>query len=288
METVTGCYSDTCKPGHTSPFEELPFWSAPSGLDILNTVTLKPKLKVLDTGSGSSCQLIELALRLGNSSTVFGMGRTDEEVRSINRISDMLHLDNVKVFRSDTDKLPFADQYFDLIVSNAGIRNNYNLELVLWEVKRVARYPSQLVISIQLKDAMVEFYRVMEEVLFSCKMLSEIRHMKEHIWSGKKSLKEVAYILREAGFHILEIRLNKFNMNFLDGTTFFCHPLIRNEFLVDWKKIFKEKDRETIFRLIERKLNTVSKEAGEFSVTVPYAILNCQSGNYINQIINKR
>jgi 2-polyprenyl-3-methyl-5-hydroxy-6-metoxy-1,4-benzoquinol methylase len=78
MKAMISCYPKTCDTGLTPVFEGFPYCSAPSGLDVLNTVKLKPHLKVLDIGSGSGYLLIELAQRLGNSCIVYGLEQGDE------------------------------------------------------------------------------------------------------------------------------------------------------------------------------------------------------------------
>ena len=56
-----------------SIIDELPLWSAPFGLDLLDSVKLKPKIRALDIGCGLGFSMIELAQRLGDSSKVFGI-----------------------------------------------------------------------------------------------------------------------------------------------------------------------------------------------------------------------
>ncbi|MFC2113058.1 class I SAM-dependent methyltransferase [Bacteroidota bacterium] len=275
METMTSFFSEICNTGITSITEELPYWSTPSGLEIMNSVQLKPNLKVLDTGSGSGYQMIELAQRLGNSSMVFGMEQEDEILERIIQISEKYQLNNIEAIKGNIDRLPFGDHYFDLIVSNIGIRNIDNFDLFFEECKRVAKPTAQLIISLHLQDAIMEFYNAMEEVLKSQNMLYEIETMKEHIHSRYKSLKSVEHILHSAGFLISEIKLHKFSMTFLDGTTFFNHRLIRNVFLPEWTTLFEKKVHKDIFKAIELKINHLSSSANGFKISVPYAVLNC-------------
>lgn len=47
-----------------SIIDEFPFWSAPFGLDLLDTIILKPNTIALDIGSGLGFPLIERAMRL--------------------------------------------------------------------------------------------------------------------------------------------------------------------------------------------------------------------------------
>ena len=56
-----------------SAFDELPLWSAPFGLKLLDAIDYKTDMTVLDVGFGSGFPLTELAMRLGNSSVVYGI-----------------------------------------------------------------------------------------------------------------------------------------------------------------------------------------------------------------------
>lgn len=53
--------------------DEVPLWSAPFGLKLLEHVIYKPDLAVLDIGFGSGFPLIELAMRLGKNARVYGI-----------------------------------------------------------------------------------------------------------------------------------------------------------------------------------------------------------------------
>src|SRR3990172_10554394 len=56
-----------------SVIDELPLWSAPFGLRLLDTIKLKPRINALDIGCGLGFPLIEVAQRLGTSSKIFGI-----------------------------------------------------------------------------------------------------------------------------------------------------------------------------------------------------------------------
>ena len=53
--------------------DELPLWSAPFGLKLLDAIEYKPNISALDIGFGNGFPLTELAMRLGETSTVYGI-----------------------------------------------------------------------------------------------------------------------------------------------------------------------------------------------------------------------
>ena len=54
-------------------FDEAPLWSAAFGLLLLKHLELKPNLTVIDIGSWAGFPLMELAGRMGNSCTLYGI-----------------------------------------------------------------------------------------------------------------------------------------------------------------------------------------------------------------------
>ncbi|MBN1577163.1 MAG: hypothetical protein JW913_11460 [Chitinispirillaceae bacterium] len=58
--------------------DELPFWSAPFGLKLLDLIEYRRNITALDIGFGCGFPLIELAMRLGPTCTVYGIDPWDE------------------------------------------------------------------------------------------------------------------------------------------------------------------------------------------------------------------
>jgi len=60
-------------PDLVAAIDELPLWSAPFGEVLLETIHLRPGLRVLDIGSGLGFPALEMAQRLGSGSEVFAL-----------------------------------------------------------------------------------------------------------------------------------------------------------------------------------------------------------------------
>lgn len=54
-------------------FDELPLWSAPFGLKLLDNICYKPNISVLDIGFGTGFPLTEIAMRLGDSCIIYAL-----------------------------------------------------------------------------------------------------------------------------------------------------------------------------------------------------------------------
>src|SRR5262245_48144607 len=54
-------------------YDELPLWSAPFGLMLLEQVSLRPGMTILDVGAGTGFLTIELAQRCGSDAVVIAV-----------------------------------------------------------------------------------------------------------------------------------------------------------------------------------------------------------------------
>ena len=257
-------------PEFVSVIDELPLWSAPFGLKLLDVINIKHNMKVLDIGCGPGFPLIELAQRLGETSEVFGIDPWDRAIDRVKLKIKIHDLSNVKVIKGVAEDLPFDDSYFDLIVSNNGINNVKDMKLSLSECSRVCKSGGQFVITVNLEETMIEFYNVFKYVLAKNNLIDEIEKVKKHIYSKRRPLDEVKKLIVSSGFKIKNITTDKFCLRFADGKTMFKHSLINNWFLDSWKDIVSNEQLEKIFSQIEEELNKVADEKREIKLTVPF------------------
>jgi len=259
-----------------SVIDELPLWSAPFGLKLLDTIKLSHNIKALDIGCGLGFPVIELAQRLGDTSKVFGIDPWEKATeRTLFKIKKY-GINNVEIIQGIAEELPFEDSFFDLIVSNNGINNVQNMELALSECARVSKPNAQFVITLNLEDTMIEFYQVFEKVLENNNLNSEIVKMKEQIYFKRKPLSEMKELITSIGFRIINIQHDKFYLRFVDGLTMFNHSLIKYWFLDGWKSILDGVHLEKIFNEVETELNDIAKEKGEILLTVPFVTIDCR------------
>ena len=123
-------------PEFVSIIDELPLWSAPFGLKLLDAIKIKHNMKVLDIGCGPGFPLIEIAERLGETSEIIGIDPWDGAIERVKLKIKIHDLDNVKVIKGVAEDLPFDDSYFDLIVSNNGINNVQDVRASLSECSK--------------------------------------------------------------------------------------------------------------------------------------------------------
>lgn len=266
---------DAENPKFVNAIDELPFWSAPFGLTLLDTVKLKPNIKALDIGCGTGFPLFELAGRLGESSMVYGIDTWEKAIEKVKDKISLYELKNIVAVSGAGESLPLENNYFDLIVSNNGINNVQDLDKTLSECYRVLKPGGQFVFTYNLPESMKAFYDVFESVLEGLGLLNEIQKMHEHIFDKRKPIEYMEKLVTKNDFKVIKKIENKFNYRFVDGNSFFNYPMIRFHFLPSWINILPEKRAYEVFTILEEKLNDISSKKGELVMTIPYVCFEC-------------
>lgn len=255
-------------PRVVSGLDELPLWSAPFGLMLLENIRIQPEMSVLDVGFGTGFPLLELAQRLGNSVTIYGIDLWKAAHERIRLKMDLFNIKNVILVEGDASCMKFEDKKFDMITSNLGINNFEDPRKVFSECYRVAKPKAQIALTTNPKGHMGEFYALFEETLkeLSLNMLEDkyLSHLNHRL-----TPKIIHSYLKEVGFKITKTLKSSFTMRFLDGNTFFSHSLIRYGFLEDWKKLIPAGHWDNVFTKLENKVNDIARDKGEFSLTIP-------------------
>jgi arsenite methyltransferase len=267
---------DIGNPELISVIDDLPLWSAPFGLKLLETVQLRKNMKVLDIGSGNGFPVIELSQRLGDSCNVFGIDPWKDAVdRSRHKIK-LWDITNLEIIEGQAESLSFSDKYFDLIISNNGINNVEDDKLVMKEVGRVAKKGAQLIITVNLPDTMIEFYDIFKMILKDYNKGKEIEKLEKHIYAKRKPLDYTKDLIKTNGFIIKNVYEDIFYLRYCDGTTMLNHFSIKLAFLENWIGLLQTQDVNPIFALAEKKLNDLAAEQGELRLSIPWVCIDCE------------
>ncbi len=255
--------------------DELPLWSAPFGLKLLENIKYRKNISALDIGFGTGFPLTELAMRLGKSCKIYGI---DPWKTAIDRASQKIGLygiENIEIIQGIAENIPLESSSIDLIISNNGLNNVSDINKALNECSRVIKPGGQFIQTINLDKTMIEFYNVMAEVLLELKMDDCLDTMKAHIYKKRKPLEEYTKLLENHGFIIESVKQDQFAYRFVDGTSMLNHFFIRFAFLDPWKEIIPPERQNEVFGLIENKINDQVKPDDIFKLSVPYAVISC-------------
>jgi ubiquinone/menaquinone biosynthesis C-methylase UbiE len=254
-------------------YDELPLWSAPFGLLLLEQVHLRPGMTILDVGAGTGFLSIELAQRCGSDSKVIAV---DPWTAAIERLARKLHhmgIQNVRTLGQDAATIDLPDQSVDLIVSNLGINNFDDPAATLRSCFRVAKPGANLFLTTNLVGHMREFYDVYRDVLCDLGLADRLAVLDAHI-SRRATVDSVRAQLEGVGFKFVAAAKSSFRERFVDGSSLLRHYFIRLGFVPGWKSVAPEGAAEATFVALERRLNATAAERGELSLTVPAACIH--------------
>lgn len=255
-----------------SVFDEVQLWSAMFGLLLLRYVPLKQGIKVLDVGCGTGFPLLELAQRLGATSTVYGIDLREAALNRAQQKMQLWNVPNVKLAQGDAAAMPFPDDQFDLIVSNLGLNNFSNPEAVLMECCRVSKPSAKIALATNLKGHMNEFYDVFASILINLEKEKALKALKLHL-DKRSTVESVAALLEKTGFRPSNVYQEQTTMRFADGSAFLRHHFIKLGFLDGWKSVLEVEEYETVFAQLEASLNELARTRGELSLTIPMAYI---------------
>ena len=256
--------------------DELPLWSAPFGLKLLEKINYRENITALDIGSGLGFPLLEVAMRLGNSSRVYGIDPWEAAIERIKTKIKIYGINNVEIINGVAEKIPLPDNSVDLIFSNNGLNNVSDLNAVLNECSRISRVGSQLLFTFNTDKTMIGFYSVMEDVLREKDLHEEIEKMKIHIYKKRKPAEEYNRLLTEKGYKVNDVTHDWFEYRFVDGSSMLNHFLIKLAFIESWKEIVPEERQIEVFSEVEKQLNKIAENDGVFKLIVPYVLINSE------------
>lgn len=249
-------------------YDDLPLWSAPFGLLLLDRVPVQRGMTVLDLGAGTGFLTTELAWRCGSDSQIIAVDPWTAAVSRLRRKLAYRGIGNVRVLEQDAATAQLPDSSIDLIVSNLGINNFEDPEGLLSMCFRVAKPDSRLLFTTNVVGHMCEFYDVFRETLTELGMTDRLPALDAHI-NHRGTIESVNDMLNRAGFENLGLTTGSFRMRFADGSALLHHYFIRLGFIPGWKSVIPDSLVEKTFGVLERNLNSVAARCGEFAVSVP-------------------
>jgi arsenite methyltransferase len=253
-------------------YDELPLWSARFGLTLLDQVMLRPGMTILDVGAGTGFLSIELAQRCGSSATVIAVDPWDAAMTRLARKVKYLALQNIRLLVRDVAAIDLPDDSVDLIVSNLGINNFADPAAALRRCFRVAKPGASLFLTTNLVGHMSEFYEAYRNVLVELGYASQLAALDAHI-NQRATIESVKTLLEREGFTNVDAVTWSFQERFVDGSSLLRHHFIRLGFVPGWKSIAPIEAVEETFAALERRLNVISAEQGELSLTIPAACI---------------
>ena len=261
---------DIDSPEFADLYDELPLWSAPFGLWLLERCPLAPGLTTLDIGAGTGFITLELAERGGASCSVIAVDPWAAAIARLRRKVAQRRLSNVHLLQQDAAQLALPERSVDVIVSNLGVNNFDDPAAVMRVCARVARPGAHFLLTSNLVGHMAEFYAVFDQVLAAAGLSEPRAALQRHV-QHRATPAGLQGLLADAGFETQERAEWSFTMRFADGAALLRHHFIRLGFLPGWKQIVPEGQREAIFMALQQALDAEALRQGGLCLTIPAA-----------------
>lgn len=254
--------------------DESPFWSATFGLKLLDNIIYKTNITAVDIGFGTGFPLTELALRLGNTSVIYGIDPWKDAINRVNKKINYYGLTNVRVIEGVAESIPLDNDTVSLITSNNGINNVTDIPKVLSECSRILKRGGQFIQTMNTDLSMFEFHNQLEQALLELNLIKPIQLMREHISKKRPPVAKMIELIKSSGFVIKDLEHDQFNYRFADGTAMLNHYFIRLAFMDSWIELLPPDKVEQIFNMIELRLNEQAQISGGIKLSIPYVMIN--------------
>jgi SAM-dependent methyltransferase len=118
---------------------------------------INPGEKILDIGCGAGVDTILAAILTGAKGSVVGVDIVPEMIARAESNLQMMELDNVNFQKSSGEDLsPFADDTFDVVISNGAINLIPDKEAAMSEILRLLRPTGRLMLADQIAAGSVQ------------------------------------------------------------------------------------------------------------------------------------
>lgn len=261
---------DATAAGFGDLYDELPLWSAPFGLMLLDRVPVARGLTILDVGAGTGFLTVELAQRCGPDARIIAVDPWPAAMRRLRRKLEHLRLDNVVLLEQDAASLALPEASVDVVVSNLGVNNFENAGAVLGACYRAAKPGARLLLTTNLAGHMAELYEVYRATLVELGQSDRLAALEAHV-ERRGTVDSITQLLGRAGFEVVDVVTGSFRMRFADGTALLRHYFVRLGFVAGWKAVAAPAMVEETFAALERNLDAVATARGELALTIPMA-----------------
>lgn len=248
--------------------EILPIWSERFGRMLLRGLKVPERAMVLDFGCGTGYPSLEILKRMGDQGRIIAIDPAGALLDVAREKADDLSGKRL-FFRSESfsGKLAFADDVYDLVVSNVSPQLLEDPKNSLAEMLRVAAPGGQVIATLPLAGTYREFFDIYREVLTKNDRHGALERLEQHILLLPQA-DDVASWMEDAGALQVEVEVEEFSLLFKSSREFFFAPVIEYGPLAIWKEVAgKGQEMQEIFWHIKEAIDAYFGDRG-FGLTV--------------------
>jgi ubiquinone/menaquinone biosynthesis C-methylase UbiE len=154
--------------------------------------------KVLEVGIGAATDFMQWAR---SGALIYGIDLTQEAVNHAHLRLDIYNLKAQDIRVADAERLPYSDNYFDLVYSWGVIHHSPNTKQCLSEIIRVTKPGGHIKIMIYNRHSLFAFYQYLRNGLLKGKPFQTFSTI---LFNHQESLGTKAYTIKETKKMIVE------------------------------------------------------------------------------------
>jgi len=257
--------------------EIVPVWSEPFGRYLLRRLEIPPKSMVLDAGCGTGYPTLALLDQMDEASRVVGIDSSSPMLDIARRRAGGLAGKRVFLKVEDVERLNFADEVFDLAVSNLMLGELEDPRRALFEMHRVTRPGGTLGATLALRGTFVEFLDLYREALELAEMDDSLARLDDYLESFPDPA-GLQRMIESAGYSDVRVDVHRFSLLFKSSREFFFAPVIEHGFLQRWKDLTPGgRVMQKVFLTVKRSIDTYLGH-GPLSLTVSAGCVVARKG----------
>lgn len=217
--------------------EIYPIWTERFCRLLLAELEVPPKSAVLEVGCATGSLTFEVLKRMGDEGRVIALEPTGTLLDIARQKAGALAGKRI-FFRTEParEKLAFANDVYDLVVSNLGIASLDDKAFAIKEFARVTKPNGHVHITLPLAETFNEFFDVFREVLVKLDLDDTLARLEQHIASFP-SIEQVESWFSAADLREISSGTEPFHLLFNSAREFLYAPVIEYGPLQQWKEI---------------------------------------------------
>jgi arsenite methyltransferase len=276
VELWEGATPDLADPAVVGVYDEVPLWSAPFGLALLEAVELRPHMVVLDVGCGTGFPLLELAERLGPGARLHGVDPWAAAMERLRHKLEAWRVETVVLHPLPIEEVALPDASVDLVVSNNGLNNCPDLDRALAVCARLAHPGAQLVFTANLPATMHRFYDAYRQAMAEAGHPELDGALQRHIDIRRQPAEALRAATERAGFEVLTAPERSFRWSFASAQALFSHHFIRLAFLEPWRAVVPAELRHDVLTRLIHILDAEAARHGSLALDVPWVCISAR------------
>lgn len=237
--------------------EILPIWTERFGVMLLRNLDLPPKPMILEVGCNTGYVSLEVIRRIDEYGRLIAIDANSLLLDVARQKAGSLSGKRI-FFRTEPSiaKLAFADEVYDLVLSNAALLSIDDPPKGMEEFARVVKPGGRVIITVPLAGTYEEFYDIYREVLTKNDQDETLERLEQHI-AQIPDANEVASWMEKAGLQEIDVEIEQFSLLFKSSREFFFSPIIEFGPLTMWKAVAgKGEEMQDVFWQIKQAIDT--------------------------------